>query len=51
MKAKAHTPMPDEEPIGIVISGGSRQETPPLVLAYVWGPAPESDESSDTKAA
>jgi hypothetical protein len=52
MKANsAKTRMLDEEPIGIIISRGSRQETPPLVVAYVWGPAPEGDESSETKAA
>lgn len=31
----------DEEPMGIVISRGSRDEPPPRVLAYVWGPVPE----------
>ncbi len=30
-----------DEPIGIVISRGSREAPPPRVLAYVWGPAPE----------
>jgi hypothetical protein len=52
MKANsANAPVLDEEPIGIIISRGSRQETPPVVFAYVWGPAPEGDESSETKAA
>jgi hypothetical protein len=42
----------DQEPIGIVISGGSRHEQVPMVLAYVWGPAPEtSDEPLETIAA
>jgi hypothetical protein len=31
----------DAEPMGIVISRGSRTEQAPTVLAYVWGPAPE----------
>ena len=39
-----------EEPVGIVISRGSREEPPPAFSAYVWGPAPE-DPSSDSKAA
>lgn len=29
------------EPVGIVISHGSREEPIPAVFAYVWGPAPE----------
>ena len=31
------------EPVGIVISLGSREEPTPVVFAYVWGPAPETD--------
>jgi len=43
---------PDQEPIGIVISRGSRHEHVPVVLAYVWGPAPETtDEPIETVAA
>ena len=43
---------PEQEPIGIVISRGSRQEDVPRVFAYVWGPAPEtSDEPRETKVA
>ena len=34
----------DQEPVGIVISRGSRQEQVPAVFAYVWGPAPEPAE-------
>lgn len=30
-----------DEPLGIIISGGSRQEAQPRFSAYVWGPAPE----------
>lgn len=33
----------DEEPVGIVISRGSRDEPPPRVWAYVWGPVPDDD--------
>jgi hypothetical protein len=40
-----------EEPVGIVISRGSREEPPPAFRVYVWGPAPEPEPSSDSKAA
>lgn len=44
-----------QEPIGIVISRGSRDEAVPRFCAYVWAPGPEGDESctaaSTTKAA
>ncbi|HJR43725.1 MAG TPA: hypothetical protein VJ812_16640 [Gemmatimonadaceae bacterium] len=39
-----------EEPIGIVISRGRRDEPAPVVSAYVWGPAPDVD-APETKAA
>jgi hypothetical protein len=39
-----------EEPMGIVISRGLRDEPAPVVSAYVWGPAPEAD-TPETKAA
>ncbi len=39
-----------DEPRGIVISRGSREEPPPTFSVYVWGPAPEP-EPSDSKAA
>jgi len=43
---------PEQEPIGIVISRGSRQEDAPRVFAYVWGPAPEpNEEVHETKVA
>ena len=32
---------PDEEPIGIVISRGSRGDVAPRFAAYVWGQAGE----------
>jgi hypothetical protein len=42
----------EEEPMGIVISRGSRAEPAPRVWAYVWGPVPEGDDSTrDVKAA
>jgi hypothetical protein len=43
---------PEQEPIGIVISRGSRQEDVPRVFAYVWGPAPEpTEEVRESKVA
>lgn len=39
------------EPIGIVISRGSRAEPIPMFSAYVWGPAPEPAIDSASKAA
>jgi hypothetical protein len=30
----------EEEPVGILISCGSRAEKAPRLIAYVWGPAP-----------
>ena len=45
----------EEEPMGIVISRGSRAELPPRVWAYVWGQAPEAApvaaQTVDAKAA
>jgi hypothetical protein len=42
----------EEEPAGIVISRGSRAETPPRVWAYVWGQVPETDVTAvDVRAA
>jgi hypothetical protein len=35
---------PTDEPIGIVISRGGRDEVLPAFRAYVWGPAPETTE-------
>lgn len=39
------------EPIGIVISRGSRAEQEPRFFAYVWGPAPETDTEAPARAA
>ena len=36
----------EQEPIGIVISRGTRHEDVPVVWAYVWGPAPEPTDSA-----
>ena len=36
----------EQEPVGIVISRGSRAEEPPIVWAYYWEPAPEVPETS-----
>ncbi|HVX41662.1 MAG TPA: hypothetical protein VHB25_19030 [Gemmatimonadaceae bacterium] len=41
----------DQEPIGIVISRGSRQEAVPMFLAYVWAPAPEDTDALEVQAA
>ncbi|MEJ7812631.1 MAG: hypothetical protein WKG32_19620 [Gemmatimonadaceae bacterium] len=41
-----------DEPIGIIISGGRREEPAPVVRAWVWGPAPDAPEPAPvTKAA
>jgi hypothetical protein len=41
-----------DEPVGIVISRGSRAEPAPIFRAFVWGPAPElAPVPQDTKAA
>ena len=39
----------DQEPIGIVISRGTRAEDVPRFWAYVWGPAPAT--ASEVRAA
>ncbi len=44
-------PLPEsDEPIGIVISRGSREEAAPRFWAYVWGPAPELAETTPPDA-
>lgn len=40
-----------EEPLGIVISRGARDEPRPAFSAYVWGPAPEPPVELSPKAA
>lgn len=41
----------EQEPVGIIISRGSRTEETPRFSAYVWGPAPacevEVEETSE----
>jgi hypothetical protein len=39
------------EPLGIVISQGSRAEQAPRFWAYVWGPAPEAEADVAPRAA
>ncbi|MCC6316117.1 MAG: hypothetical protein IT361_00405 [Gemmatimonadaceae bacterium] len=45
----------DQEPMGIVISGGSRAPATPRLWAYVWGqfeePAPASGQATEVRAA
>lgn len=38
-----------DEPLGIIISRGSKEEPTPLFSTYVWGPAP--DEANDASKA
>ncbi|MGI9089519.1 MAG: hypothetical protein ACR2GG_00280 [Gemmatimonadaceae bacterium] len=42
--------MPVEEPRGIIISRGSREEPTPIFTSYVWGPAPEPAEDTSKAA-
>ena len=41
----------DEEPMGIVISRGSRAESPPRFVAYVWSQVGENTPTSEPRAA
>jgi hypothetical protein len=41
----------ETQPVGIVISRGSREEASPRFSAYVWGPAPEVAAEEAPKAA
>jgi hypothetical protein len=34
----------EREPIGIIISRGSRIEQPPRFSAYIWGPVPVGEQ-------
>lgn len=40
-----------DEPIGIIISRGSRDEPTPLFSTYVWGPAPEPEAADEASRA
>ena len=48
---KARAAEIEEEPVGIVISSGSRAEKAPRLVAYVWGPAPTEAEASGSMVA
>lgn len=39
-----------DEPVGIIISRGQRDEVAPRVSAYIWGPVP-ADDGAESKAA
>jgi len=41
------TDQPSGEPLGIIISRGSREEPAPAAWAYVWGPAPGTAAPTD----
>ena len=41
----------EQEPVGIIISRGSRAEQTPKFIEYVWGPAPEGEPSEGMVAA
>jgi hypothetical protein len=41
----------EAEVLGIVISRGARTQTEPRFSMYVWGPAPDAEPDSTTKAA
>ena len=49
--AKVRSAEIEQEPVGIVISRGSREEQTPRLTAYVWGPAPELETSGEMVAA
>jgi hypothetical protein len=48
---KHSTETTPSEPLGIIISQGSREAPPPRFAAYVWGPAPDADEEKELAAA
>jgi hypothetical protein len=39
-----------DEPLGIIISRGSRDEPTPIFSTYVWGPAPEPTDGASKAA-
>jgi hypothetical protein len=41
MVARATQVELEQEPVGIIISRGTRDEATPRFSAYVWGPVPE----------
>ena len=38
------------EPLGIIISQGSRDEPTPIFSTYIWGPAPDPADSASKAA-
>lgn len=38
----------EQEPVGIVISRGSRDEATPRFSAFLWEPVPEEPETRDS---
>ena len=49
--AKNRSAENEQEPVGIVISRGSRAEQTPKLVEYVWGPAPELESTGEMVAA
>jgi len=39
-----------DEPLGIIISRGPREEPTPIFSTYVWGPAPEPADGASKAA-
>ncbi len=50
MKKDSKTKLPNE-PLGIIISQGDKEEPTPVFSAYIWGPAPEAPSKKGTRAA
>jgi hypothetical protein len=48
---KKSTPLPYDEPVGIVISRGREPETTPRFSAYVWAPFPDDELEKDAQPA
>ena len=48
---RSQTEVTSDEPVGIVISRGSRTEETPRLSAYVWGPVPEVDLEAELAVA
>ena len=48
MKGK-QKPTAEQEPMGIVISRGPRNEKAPTFYAYMWAPDPEGDDKAMTE--
>ena len=47
--ASRRQPKEEQEPVGIVISRGSRAEETPRFTAYVWGPVPEPELTASSE--